>query len=95
MPCATIGAQFRTPLALSRNSDLVAFVDSSHDINIYKIEDSEVTLHFSFYQSTQDIYSLAFSPSGRYLAAAGQDGLHVYSMKLREPLFYCNRTTSQ
>lgn len=55
VPLHTIGTQFKTPLAISYNSDMFSYVDSAHTVYVYSCGDGEPTLKSSLFGCTAEI----------------------------------------
>lgn len=55
VPLHTIGTQFKTPLAISHNSDMFSYVDSAHTVYVFSCGDGEPTLKSSLFGCTAEV----------------------------------------
>lgn len=64
------------------DGELIAFTNGDGDVYIYTIPDGDKVTEL--YESGSSGYGVSFSPDGEYLAASGEDSIHIYSTETFE-----------
>ncbi|CAL5990505.1 G-beta repeat-containing protein [Hexamita inflata] len=92
-PIHTIGTQQKTPLAVSYNANMCAYVDNAHTIYILDISVPEPKIQYVLPGIEHDVRSLSFSPNDQLLAAASGQTITIFELSSESILFQFDRTT--
>eukprot|EP00703_Trepomonas_sp_PC1_P002642 JAP93964.1 WD domain, G-beta repeat-containing protein [Trepomonas sp. PC1] len=85
-PLHTIGVQTKSPIAMSSDASMYAYVDKSHTVYVCSLqEDSQVL--FRLNGNRHDVLAIAFSPNSQFMATAANGTIRIFNLQNQQQLF--------
>ena len=71
--------QTKSPITMSLDATMYAFVDKSHTVYVNSLEQSTVLQRLN--GNRHEVVALAFSPSNKFMATAADGTIRIFELK--------------